>query len=118
MINHLLKPINFSVTGLKCDVEGCDFKDMSIPTSDYKKWINVPCPNCGGNLLTLKDYNLTRTMKIIVNIANVVYLPIHLVRYLLSSKYRERSKLQWIQHLEMNGTGNVKLGTFEIKENN
>lgn len=43
-------------SGLKCDAENCGYKDKTIERKDFETSINKPCPNCGGNLLTLEDY--------------------------------------------------------------
>ena len=43
-------------SGLKCDTEGCGYKDETIERKDFEISINKPCPNCGGNLLTFEDY--------------------------------------------------------------
>ena len=55
--------------GLKCDNPCCDYQDMSIPTSEYKKYIGCPCPKCGSNLLTKADY---RSFKIILGVVKVI----------------------------------------------
>lgn len=42
-----------------CDNNKCDYKEKntkSNPDTDYKKYLNRPCPKCGENLLTKKDY--------------------------------------------------------------
>ena len=49
--------IIFGVYGIKCDA--CDYNDMSVPYDDYPSYINKPCPVCGENLLTEKDYKET-----------------------------------------------------------
>lgn len=46
-------PLNIS--GLKCDY--CDYRDDSVPYSDYPTSIGRPCPKCGESLLTQKQYN-------------------------------------------------------------
>ena len=42
--------------GIKCDNPNCNYKDESVRSEEYYKWINKPCPICGHNLLTGKDY--------------------------------------------------------------
>jgi len=43
---------------IECDNIGCDFviPTKDVPNSDGKEYIGVPCPQCGENLLTEKDY--------------------------------------------------------------
>lgn len=51
-----------------CDNKLCDFKvlNTSGELSLDSKYLNVPCPKCGTNLLTEKDYNnFKKTVKII-----------------------------------------------------
>ncbi len=52
-----------SVSGLMCDTPGCDYRDETISESDYVKYINFPCPKCGGPLLTQKDYDALIILK-------------------------------------------------------
>jgi hypothetical protein len=42
------------ISGLKCD--NCTWRDDSVKFSEYHNWIGKHCPNCGTNLLTLKEY--------------------------------------------------------------
>ena len=51
----LPKNTEVHISGIKCD--NCNWKDMSVPFEDYEQWINKPCPKCGENLLTQKDYD-------------------------------------------------------------
>lgn len=44
----MAKAIVTHIQGIKCDNKDCDFKDMSVSYEDYPKWINKPCPKCGG----------------------------------------------------------------------
>ena len=46
-------PLNIS--GLKCDF--CDYRDDSVPYSDYQASIGRPCPKCGNSLLTQKEFD-------------------------------------------------------------
>lgn len=47
--------IKIEMAGLKCDAEGCDYRDDTIHIKDYEIYVNAPCPKCGANLLTEKD---------------------------------------------------------------
>lgn len=64
------------VGGLKCDNPECDYKDDTIDVSDYKYFINCPCPQCGCNLLTKEDYKssvrVLRAIKFINLIAKLI----------------------------------------------
>lgn len=56
--------------GLVCDNENCDFEDMSIKQSDYKDWVDKPCPKCGENLLTEEDFINAERMQLAVELMN------------------------------------------------
>lgn len=56
--------------GLKCDNENCNFKDETIKSVDYEKWIDSPCPECGDNLLTKEDFVNIRTLEMVVALTN------------------------------------------------
>jgi hypothetical protein len=45
------------ISGIKCDTPKCEWKDMSVKREEYPAYLNKPCPDCGGNLLTEADYN-------------------------------------------------------------
>ena len=66
-VNNIIQPLS---EGLICDNPNCDFEDMSIKFSDYKNWINKPCPKCGDNLLTEEDYNEATKLINTVNLIN------------------------------------------------
>ena len=40
---------------LKCDALGCSH--VELVDKVYEKYINMPCPVCGENLLTQEDYD-------------------------------------------------------------
>ena len=50
--------IEFEFSGIVCDNPQCGWKDYTVKFENLKSWLNVPCPICGENLLTEKDYNL------------------------------------------------------------
>ena len=60
---------SLNIGGLKCD--HCDWSDMTIPLSDYEKYIGSPCPKCGENILTQEDYDETMNMVQAVEIVNM-----------------------------------------------
>lgn len=51
--------IQMNVSGLKCDNPNCDYRDSSIKYEDYSKYVDMPCPKCGTNLLTRSCYKQT-----------------------------------------------------------
>lgn len=68
--------LEMNIRGIKCDNISCDFKDMSVKFEDYDKWLNKPCPLCGCNLLTKKDYNkCKKIMKIVKLLNNLIKVP-------------------------------------------
>ena len=56
--------------GLKCDNPKCDWHDSSILFSDYKQWLNVPCPKCGENVLTESDFKNAEALRKAIDIVN------------------------------------------------
>lgn len=44
-----------NISGLKCDY--CDYRDDTVPYSDYPASIGKPCPKCGESLLTQKEFD-------------------------------------------------------------
>lgn len=42
-------------SGIKCDVEHCNFVDHNVDPEEMMGWVNKPCPVCGANLLTEAD---------------------------------------------------------------
>lgn len=68
-----MKAIDLKIGGIKCDNPNCDFRDDSVLVDDYKKWLNKPCPKCGANLLTKKDYKMTKRIIRLCKIINKVF---------------------------------------------
>ena len=62
--------MELGITGIKCDAEGCDYKDEfgSWGTTPEEvlavkdQYLNKPCPKCGANLLTEEDANTIITL--------------------------------------------------------
>lgn len=48
--------------GIGCDNKFCDYVDASVKVNELKDWLNKPCPKCGSNLLTEKDYAQSQLM--------------------------------------------------------
>lgn len=93
--------IRMEVKGIKCDNPSCDFIDMSVKFEDYEEWLNKPCPKCGSNLLTDKDYFTVRVLQQITKGLNEIFPQIE-----------DNEKDIYIKG-EMNGTGKVKFKTNE-----
>ena len=74
-------------TGLKCDTPTCDWKDETLAISDWPNWINVPCPKCGGNLLTQEDYDNVMTLMETVKFVNAHPKEVELMLALNSDAY-------------------------------
>lgn len=97
--------INITVSGVKCDTDGCDYRDDSVQLKDYEQWINKPCPKCQANLLTEADYQTIQTVLEVT--AEINDLGPELLATFGLDDSDERVRLQ----LEMDGTG-----TFTVKE--
>lgn len=54
--------------GLKCDY--CDWKDKTIPVEQFKHYLNKPCPKCGHNILTKRDYKVVKRLLFFTKIIN------------------------------------------------
>lgn len=64
---------SIDIKGIKCDREGCGYRDDSVKFKEYKKWVNKPCPKCGMNLLTRKEFLLCKFLVITIKIANKLF---------------------------------------------
>ena len=67
-INENHENLEMNISGLKCD--NCDYRDDSVPLSDYESSINKPCPQCGESLLTQEDYDSVMQMVQAVEMIN------------------------------------------------
>lgn len=64
--------LELNIHGIKCDNPHCDYNDMTVRVENYDKWLNKPCPKCGENLLTEKDYESVKMiMSLTENINNI-----------------------------------------------
>ncbi len=54
--------ITHHITGIKCDTVGCGYEDDTAKFEEYDRWLNKPCPDCGGNLLTQTDLDATKAI--------------------------------------------------------
>jgi len=105
--------------GLKCDNPCCDWIDMSIPTKDYRKWVNAKCPKCGCIVLTKRDYKAHRLLTGLVRVINFIYffIPKKWLKKKLEKKYghfdeNDRAKMR----VSFDGTGNVQFSDIERVE--
>ena len=44
--------------GVQCDTPECGYRVEFLTFEEYVPYVNKPCPQCGANLLTEKDYEL------------------------------------------------------------
>ena len=56
--------------GIKCDNPSCTYRNESVAVDDYPDWLNRPCPLCGANLLTEKEFRAHRNVLKAVNLIN------------------------------------------------
>ena len=87
------------IKGIKCDAEGCNYRDDTVNVDDYSEYLNTPCPVCGANLLTQEDFDTVARLFEMVDVLKGMGLS--------GKKVKDSKKVK----LNMNGTGNVD---FEI----
>ena len=87
--------LRLNIQGIKCDNKDCDYRNENVRVKDFDKWLNKPCPKCGQNLFTVKDYISLKILITLVNLLNAI-LP--------KGKDDEKDEVFLI---EMNGTGEV-----------
>lgn len=90
--------------GLKCDNPSCDWRDMSIKTQDYKKYIDYKCPKCGENVLTKKDYRVFKFMIRLIKVIN----------FILPKRIPDKNK-DAIMTCEFNGNGKLSTRIEKLK---
>ena len=98
----------FEAHGIKCDSPGCKWRNDNVKMVDYSKWLNAPCPNCGSNLLTQKDFDATKKMVSICMAINNwcnKWLPEFLLK-LISSEH--------VTDVEMDGSGKIRFKKKKI----
>lgn len=62
--------MEITLKGIKCDY--CDYRDDEVKSLDYPEYIDKPCPKCGHNLLTKKDYYKGKVIVATVTILNFI----------------------------------------------
>ena len=90
------------IRGIKCDNPNCTFVDSSVSFESYEEYIDMPCPLCGDNLLTRKDYQTCKRLIKLTNFINKFNL----------GKNTDTKSVSI--SLNMDGTGKVKIG--EVKQ--
>mgnify|MGYP000959964872 CR=1 FL=1 len=98
------KALSLEIKGIKCDTEGCDFKDMSVEVEDYKDWLNKPCPKCGGNLLTQADFDKVSYLIRTAELINKTYPKPKKDELIISMK------------INMDGSGKIAFDITDIKK--
>jgi len=96
--------VSFCSGGLKCDNPNCDYNDISISASEYKKYVGCPCPKCGEILLTKAAY---RNFKIICGIVKIV----NFVCYFIPKKKLGNNLAT--MDIKFDGTGKPQVGPVE-----
>lgn len=97
------KAITLHVGGIKCDGLGCYFEDNTAKLEEYELWINKPCPVCGENLLTQKDYDAILQM-------------IKVNEFINSVITAADDEPTYIQEMKMDGSGKIKFSKRILKE--
>lgn len=92
-----MEALEMKICGIKCDNPKCDYVNMEAKFNEYDKWLNKPCPKCGENLLTEKDYKNTIAIVKIVSTMNNI-LP----------KTKSDEKVVTME-IDMNGTGSIDM---------
>jgi hypothetical protein len=83
------------ISGLKCD--NCTWRNDSVPFSDYQACIGMPCPKCGNNILTQKEYDdCVRMIKKVEKIEGVLHAlrwlnPLYYFRLIMGDNRKERT---------------------------
>lgn len=84
------RAISVYASGIKCD--SCPHSEPLVKSSEYKNYLNRPCPICGENLLTKKDYDMVRITSALQNIFNVILAPMIFLKFVFSSEYRTKMR--------------------------
>lgn len=89
--------MNVEIAGIKCDADGCDFIDETVTQEELPNWVDKPCPNCGGNLLTQADWAVIQELMSLVELAN-------------SIDFGEEDTTRVTMPFSMDGSGNLTMG--------
>lgn len=64
------QPITIEANGLKCDEEGCGYRNPNVQLQDMSAWIGALCPDCGSPLLTETQYESMQDVLELVGVIN------------------------------------------------
>lgn len=98
------KCIQANVTGIKCDMPSCDFRDDTARPEHYKQWLNRPCPKCNGNLLTQRDYDYFNIFDRLCAVMNWLLLPVGVFSW-VKSKITRKPIARTETEVRMDGRG-------------
>ena len=70
-----MKAFEGTIAGLKCDADGCDYRDEDVKVEEYESYLGKPCPKCGANLLTEADLAAVKAIMSAVDWLNEVVPP-------------------------------------------
>jgi hypothetical protein len=59
-------------SGLKCDTQGCDWRDPDISLANFASYVDFPCPKCGASVLTEQDYDALQVVMTLVHEVNAI----------------------------------------------
>lgn len=97
--------MELKISGIKCDNAECNYRDDDVKFEDYHLWVNKPCPLCGSNLLTEKDYKLCKRMMKLNNIFNKIF----------NRKNKENKNEKYYKiKCNMNGTGSLSVDSIHL----
>ena len=96
------------VGGIKCTE--CGYEDNTVTFEDFGEWLNKPCPDCGKNLLTEKEYKFA---KAVMNVTAFLSLPVirHIVIFI---NFVFAGGKKGCGTLEENSEGKIKVKDLEI----
>ena len=96
------KVFEVQIEGIKCDNPTCDYKDNSVTIKEYESYLNRPCPKCGANLLTEKDFATVQGM-------------LFMERLFCWLRYPTNKPKAFI-NVGMEGTGKIKIDKVEMEK--
>lgn len=103
--------IELKIGGVKCDNVKCDFINNDVKIEEYRSYLNAPCPKCGKNLLTQKDYDMVLFINKSVKVFNNILRPFCFIKRLIFG----RSKNITEGTIKFNGTGELDIDIKEQK---
>ena len=92
-----MEALTMKCSGIKCDNPKCDYRDDTVSFEDYINWVNKPCPKCGSNLLTQKDYYNCVFLAKFSNVVNKIF-----------PKVKDNEEVVTIK-IQMDGSGDMKI---------